>query len=362
MRWIGARSYGIYLWHFPIIVLTASSASSAPSGVRTALQVAATFAVAALSWRYVEDPIRHGALGRLWERWRASAGRERFRLTPVGGAIVAGCLLVAVPAVAGFAGVGATTRRTPADDDISVTKTVTAPADDDATDETVPPTGDEALGPCTAVVHVGGSTSLGLVSSSYIPDEQDQIPAQYTAAGVTTQHYEIAGGRAIIESYRENPDARTSAQRWRDEGYEGCWVFVLGTMDAANVSVGSPVGFAERIDDMMQIADGDPVLWVNVKTVKGTGPWRAENMPPWNAALLEACARHPNLRIYDWAADVQDDWFSSDGIHNNTEGYIARARNIPQALVAAFPGSGEPAVRDGCVVDRPATGSERQAE
>jgi hypothetical protein len=122
------------------------------------------------------------------------------------------------------------------------------------------------------------------------------------------------------------------------------------------------VGFAERIDDMMQIADGDPVLWVNVKTVKGTGPWRAENMPPWNAALLEACARHPNLRIYDWAADVQDDWFSSDGIHNNTEGYIARARNIPGALAAAFPGSGEPAVRDGCVVDVPATGSARQAE
>src|SRR5262245_15317697 len=58
MRWIGERSYGIYLWHYRIIVLTTPSwAHGAVDLPRAALQVAATFIVAALSWKYVEDQL-----------------------------------------------------------------------------------------------------------------------------------------------------------------------------------------------------------------------------------------------------------------------------------------------------------------
>ena len=355
MRWIGARSYGLYLWHFPIIVLTTPAASDAPSAPRAVAQVAATFAVAALSWRYVEDPIRHGALGRLWVRWRDRSSARPLVLTPARGAVLAASVLVLVPAVAGFAGVGIERDTTPGNDEISISKTITAPpgaaTTSTAGDDGSGASGSGALGPCTSVVHVGDSTSLGLVSSAYIPDEADQIPARYTAIGVTTQHYEIAGGRAIIESYKDSPAARTSAQRWRDADYHGCWVLALGTMDAANVSVGSPVGYAARIDDMMQVADGDPVLWINARTVKSAGPWQAAHMPPWNDALVAACTRYPNMRVYDWASTVQDDWFSSDGIHNNTVGYVARAKEIAAALATAFPGAG--AAAPGCVVTRP---------
>lgn len=74
LRWIGERSYGIYLWSVPIIVLTT------PTGAkqnlwRDLLQVIAIAAVSALSWRFFEQPIRHGALGRLSaearHRWAA---------------------------------------------------------------------------------------------------------------------------------------------------------------------------------------------------------------------------------------------------------------------------------------------------
>ena len=59
LRWTGVRSYGIYLWHYPIIVLTTPLLARS-SLTRSALQIAATFPVAALSWRFVEDPIRSG--------------------------------------------------------------------------------------------------------------------------------------------------------------------------------------------------------------------------------------------------------------------------------------------------------------
>lgn len=339
MRWIGTRSYGIYLWHFPIIVLTTPAGSSSPGLALAAVQVAATFGIAALSWRFVEDPIRHGALGRLWEQARSGDIGRMLEPTPARTAAFAGVLVVLLPALAGFAGLNVEPDDTPGNDELAVTETVTAAPVGESVDTASEPAGPDpdALGPCTSVVHVGGSTSLGLVSSVYIPDEDQQISAEYARVGATTQNYEIAGGRAIIESYRENPAALDSAQKWRDAGYRGCWVFALGTMDAANVGIGAPTTLADRIDMMMEIADGDPVLWVNVKTIAETGSWRSEVMPPWNDALMEACPEYPNMRVYDWASVVQDEWYDVDGIHQNPPGYVERAERIADALAAAYP-------------------------
>ena len=77
LRWIGVRSYAIYLWHEPIIVLTTPAFGRATDPLRAALQVGATFVIAALSWRYVEDPIRRGALKRVWVQARAAQWRPR---------------------------------------------------------------------------------------------------------------------------------------------------------------------------------------------------------------------------------------------------------------------------------------------
>src|SRR3712207_4678423 len=82
LRWLGVRSYGIYLWHWPIIVLTTPTVQRGINLSLAILQVAATIAVAALSWRFVEEPIRRGALGRFWVQarsgvWRRKAVRRR---------------------------------------------------------------------------------------------------------------------------------------------------------------------------------------------------------------------------------------------------------------------------------------------
>jgi peptidoglycan/LPS O-acetylase OafA/YrhL len=320
MRWIGERSYGIYLWHFPIIVLTTPDGAG-PSLVRNTLQLAAIIGVSALSWKYVENPIRHGALRRL---------RGPQVVTRRGWALIGASVLVFGVALAGLAGVGTKTEaNTPGE--LSVATTLTAAksktADDGAS--------------CNSVVHIGDSTSEGLISANYLPRAKDRISADYARVGVKTQHFEISGARSIYETYEGQPNARDVAAAWKERGFDGCWVLALGTNESANVAAGSNVGYDERIDSMMKVAGSDPVLWVNVKTLEATGPYAEQNMQEWNRALLAACDRYPTMRIYDWASDVKDSWFIDDGIHFTTPGYAARGRLIADALAEAFP-AGEP--------------------
>ncbi|MCM3021121.1 acetyltransferase [Priestia megaterium] len=59
LRWLGTRSYGIYLWHYPVIVLTTPvSEIGRPVYWHAFLQVGLTFIIAELSYRYIEVPIR----------------------------------------------------------------------------------------------------------------------------------------------------------------------------------------------------------------------------------------------------------------------------------------------------------------
>jgi peptidoglycan/LPS O-acetylase OafA/YrhL len=62
LRWIGTRSYGIYLWHYPVIVMcTPVYEIGNPAYWRVGLQLAITFIIAELSYRFIEMPIRkHG--------------------------------------------------------------------------------------------------------------------------------------------------------------------------------------------------------------------------------------------------------------------------------------------------------------
>lgn len=59
LRWIGSRSYGIYLWHYPIMVLgTPVTEIGNPSYWRVALQLVLILIIAELSYRFIEMPIR----------------------------------------------------------------------------------------------------------------------------------------------------------------------------------------------------------------------------------------------------------------------------------------------------------------
>jgi peptidoglycan/LPS O-acetylase OafA/YrhL/lysophospholipase L1-like esterase len=352
LRWIGVRSYGIYLWHMPIIALTTPAGTHTVDLWRSTLQVAATILVAALSWRYLEEPIRHGALARAWQRWRSGErpvrGLRRRRLGPAAlvqlGAVAALVVIVAVLTAAGNGGGNPTAAP------LVPTPLIPTPA---VTTVAVPvvhkrlATGNPARSSCRAVIDIGDSTSEGLTSSEYLPDRANRIEARFDDVGATIQHYSFSGARSIVETYDGQTNAVTVAQAWKRVHYRGCWVLALGTNDAANVYVGSSIDPFTRIEQMMSTIGRQPVMWVNVKSLLTTGPYSEQNMQGWNAALLRACQDYPNMRVFDWSSVVQSSWFIEDGIHYNTPGYRARARTIAEALGKAFPSGGHSA---GCVV------------
>jgi hypothetical protein len=190
------------------------------------------------------------------------------------------------------------------------------------------------------VAHIGDSTSVDLISDSTLPDPAQQLTAQYSDVGVRHLLMDASGGRSIVEELPGQVNGYNVALNWWNQGYRGCWVFALGTNDAANVSVGSRVGMMARIQEMMSVAHGEPVMWVNTVTQLSTGPWAEANEQAWDSTLASALAMYPNMRIFNWAAMAQPGWFLSDGIHYNSAGCAARAGAIAGALARAFPAGG----------------------
>jgi hypothetical protein len=192
---------------------------------------------------------------------------------------------------------------------------------------------------CRAVVHIGDSTSEGLTSPSYLPNPSQRITAQYAKVGVSRSIMDIVGGTSVVETLPGTLNAFDMASQQVHGGYHGCWVIALGTNDTADVYVGSTVGRVQRVEKMMKLIGGQPVLWVAVKSLVSGGPYSELDMRLWNQALAQVAPRYPNMRIYNWPAVVQRSWFISDGIHFTSAGYAARGRLIADALAAAFPAS-----------------------
>jgi hypothetical protein len=338
LRWIGVRSYGIYLWHWPLIVLWGPQHTSV-DWPRAALQVAATFVLAGVSWRYVEDPIRRGALGRILRSPRSpvAAVRARGRALALSTAAVALVSLV-VAALNGALPVASSGHTAPQEiaklpPQLPSATVALAPASNRRPNPALPPPTHTS---CRSVVYIGDSTSEGEISTDYIPNPRQRLPAQLAKVGVTKTYPEISGARSIIETFEGKPNAATVARAHIIEGFHGCWILALGTNDVDNATT-SPVGLTTRINHMMKVIGHQPVLWIDVITLLSSGPYGESGMQRWNEHLLAACRRYPTMRIYDWAAHAKRRWFIPDGIHYYSPGYVARNHDIAKGLVHAFP-------------------------
>ncbi|HET9516914.1 MAG TPA: acyltransferase, partial [Actinoplanes sp.] len=71
LRWLGVRSYGLYLWHWPVFVLIPGTGV-----LSAAAKVLTSVVLAVVSYELVEQPVRRSSFARV----RASRGGVRFRL------------------------------------------------------------------------------------------------------------------------------------------------------------------------------------------------------------------------------------------------------------------------------------------
>ena len=312
LRWVGERSYGIYLWHWPVfMVLRPGVDLDADGWPVQVLRVAVTLVAAELSYRLVEMPVRRGALGRAWASWRT-----RGRLGHAGRAAVAG--LTAVGVVAAL-GVGLSSAHEPTVEDALAG--VQAVGDDPLTPTATPtssPSGTAA--PTPSPVHVpvvlaAGADAFGLrttaVGDSVMLAARKSLLATFPSIITVDAHI----SRQPIEIY-DRIRARKAAGQ-------------LGDVVVIHAGTNGPIHTADLVAIVRELQDRSRVVLV---TCHGDRSWiRQSNNAVWGVAKLFAGT---NVRVADWAAvsAPHREWFYADGIHTRAAGSDAYAALIKAAL------------------------------
>jgi peptidoglycan/LPS O-acetylase OafA/YrhL len=196
IRWVGVRSYGLYLWHWPVFVLVSATYPAGPREgldalIRAGIALAITVVAAALSYRFVEQPIRRHGFRATARAVLDSAPRSRRAL----GAAFAMVLMTAlagtsVAALVADPGQGeAETYIEAGQEAIEDGEPVAPPADEDAALDAVT-TGDE-------ITAIGDSVMLAAAPALQAEYPGIQIDAtvsrsMYSAPEIV-QAYESAG-------------------------------------------------------------------------------------------------------------------------------------------------------------------------
>ena len=351
LRWIGERSYGIYLWHLPAIVFIPQWENL--PWAHPALVTVVAVALAHISWTLVEDPVRrNGVLAPLKQWWDKRNTLPRMALA-IPATLLAAVVSMGVPAAwnnslnqaeqPGAQQMGVQIGGDGPAPSGSKEKESSAEASGQASPSTEKATPEAGKTRCTTVIHVGDSTSIGMFDDAYLSDPQRNAQVTYTSVGAHEVVADVTGARSTVESLEGDPSIRDSVQRLLDQGYgaDACWIIGAGVNDAANHAVGGSGEEDWRVDQIMELLGDAPVLWPTAATNLNSGPYDNANMAPFNKALLAARDRYPNLIVYDWASDVRPEWFlPGDDVHYQTEGNEKRAEYFAKALTLAFPTDG----------------------
>lgn len=317
LRWVGERSYGIYLWHWPLIVLagallptwTSSAGLSAALGAAVA---AATVIAAALSHRFVETPIRKDgfrATSRSWARgWRSGA-------KPLA-ASAAGLALVLVGATGTTAAVIAQRETSDVEDYIR--------AGQDALVNTPTPT----PAPETGDREGGAEPAQSAEPAALQGDQITAIGDSVMLAAVTELQAAFPGIAIDAAVSRQMSAAPEILRAQRDAGILRPVVIVsLGT----NGSIGQ-----ETLDEIRSIIG--PKRELVVVTAQAPRGW----IPGVNERLASFAWQYRNVELADWHTAVQPHLgvLARDQVHFGSSGarlYVATVREALQRLAALPP-------------------------
>ncbi|TMK54462.1 MAG: acyltransferase [Actinobacteria bacterium] len=301
LRWIGRRSYGIYLWHWPVYVVTRPGIDLGwSSGPTLVLRLGLTLLLAELSFRYVEEPIRRGALGRLGTRFaaRARTARVQRRRTQLGWATASLAFLIALGLIVG----GVVSAPTPALSASQLALISGVPAVAPVTTEHPDTTERSSPSPTTplSVVAIGDSVMVDTQNAL-----RAQIPGIYVDA-LVGRH--LRGGISVLRSLRNQ-------HRLGD-----VVVIHLGTNGAFTTG---------DFDSIMQVLQGiQRVVFINLRV-----PRRWET--PDNRTIAAGVRRYSNAVLLDWHNrwhECGTNVFWSDGIHPTPSGAACYARMVATAV------------------------------
>jgi peptidoglycan/LPS O-acetylase OafA/YrhL len=314
LRWVGERSYAIYLWHYPVIILT-TPLNAPPNAVRALFQIAATFLIASLSWRYVEQPIRHGALGRLWTRLR----QRHWTLPPLrpAGWVLTGAVLAnAVICALGLFGLVTASAADPASQVTSIVPIGHRhPAPDPTTTPGSPPTASTTPPAGQGVTAIGDSIMVDAA-----PYLDQSLPGIAIDAQVGQQLYQV----------------QSAVPQLKGEG-------AIGNRLILELGTNGPYTSAQLVALLDSLGPMRRIVLVNTRVPRS---WQQQV----NDTIAAVARTYPNTTVVNWYADsaAYPQYLYPDGVHLNATGSKYYASLLVRALEAPSASSqGPPPKRAG---------------
>lgn len=320
MRWIGERSYGIYLWHWPLWVLGYYLVDGdMPRPMALAL-AALSVVIAEASYRWIETPLRKGGIIATVRLWITSL-QERGRIIVfIVSMLIIGVLVTAVARQPAMSSAEQAIRSGQA----AISGSQSAAGD------TTPASGQKAEGDPSAAQ----SAAAGAVSGAgHDHSDQPTTPIPGNQITVIGDSVTLAAAPALTE---ERPGIAINAEVSRSiyqvssvltqvDAEYGARPYVVVAL-ATNGDVPP-----EQLDEVLKQLGPDRRLVL----VTGFGPdddtWirpAADTIRSW------AAAHKDRVRVADWAAAIAEhtDLLASDNVHPDEEGAKVWTRTVLDAL------------------------------
>lgn len=353
LRWLGKRSYGLYLWHFPVIILSTSQVSTTePSIIKSIIQVAVSLLLAELSWRYVEQPIRYNGFRSLRLKYRLQHMTSRAWLHS---AVIVVVFVLASTAISHLIttdkqetavaqnAVNQAQVITPAPKNVSSHATTDSTHTESAKSGT---STDQPTEDPKATIEHSPESKQPTTETSKTGTEEKKSNATHQEPAKTPEIDTISGKgiSAIGDSVmldvapylseampgividgkigRQLTEASGVVQQLSRNGQLGHKVILeLGTNGSFT---------KEQLDDLLSDLKSDSVKKIIVVNTRVPRPWESVV----NQALSDAAAEDSRITIIDWysASAGQDSYFAPDGVHLNPSGARAYAALVVKAL------------------------------
>jgi peptidoglycan/LPS O-acetylase OafA/YrhL len=323
-RYIGQRSYGLYLWHWPVFMATRPGLDLPLDGVPLLiLRLGLTVGIAELSFRFVEMPIRRGVIQRYAARIKAASGARRRRLRLVATAMISATVVSVVAVALLLAATTRTAGETVVAADVAAAMGITSGGPTEVSLD------DGSEGP-TVEPSAASSAETGTTSPATAGATPPATPTRDTGTVSAIGDSVMLGARSVLKDVI--PGTRVDAAVSR---YPGAFIGKLKRYVAGNrlapIVVLHPGTNGVLPESMMRemldiLVDSPRVVVVNTNMPR---TWREPN----NNVMADVVPEYPNAVLADWRAASLDkpEYFASDGIHLTEKGAKAYANLIKQA-------------------------------